>query len=247
VKPVLTDYQSAMSELALAYVREHGREIEQVVGRGALPTRDLPLGCGAYGCVYPTGRPGVVLKATLDQREGLFVEKAIALAQATGKFPSGIVRYDALLDTPARVPARHEGRLLLGMPEGMKAADLRLYLLWREEAYFGEMDKPACLSAHRATESYRIAMNVYRTKQRPPPVAWLRERLYEALERPGERETLSAKQVRETLLYYLENELAIADLHEGNFGAVIRERRRTCVISDPGRALFLDQLEALEG
>lgn len=49
------------------------------------------LGCGVYGCVYPTADESVVFKLTSDPDEIRFVEAAMAI----GDFPDGIVRYYA--------------------------------------------------------------------------------------------------------------------------------------------------------
>lgn len=69
------------------------------------------LGCGSYGCVYRTQRPGLVLKVSSDPSEYDFVVRARALP-----WPEGIVRYEAVLD----LPAKRRGR--------------PVFAVWREEA-----------------------------------------------------------------------------------------------------------------
>lgn len=73
----------------------------------------LEFGCGTYGCVYPTGNPGIVVKVTHDADE---VALAKLLMKLGDKAPAGIVRYFGAFNTD--------------MSQG--GADV--HLLWREEA-----------------------------------------------------------------------------------------------------------------
>jgi len=76
------------------------------------------FGCGAFGCVLPTGDDNVVLKLTHDKSEAQFAQVAVNMS-AMGLFqPSGVVRYYAAAALTG-----------LGRPG---AGDL--YLLWREVA-----------------------------------------------------------------------------------------------------------------
>jgi hypothetical protein len=52
------------------------------------------LGCGHYGCVFATSKPGIVFKISTDASEVEFVKAAMKL----GTWPTGIVRYEAVLD-----------------------------------------------------------------------------------------------------------------------------------------------------
>lgn len=54
------------------------------------------LGHGAHGAVYPTERPGVILKLTNDETEAHFYATAIALKRSCDINPSGVVRCDAV-------------------------------------------------------------------------------------------------------------------------------------------------------
>lgn len=77
-------------------------------------------GCGYYGCVFPTGTPGLVLKVTSDPTEVAFVTAAGQI----GEWPAGIVRYYDLMAVP---DGSYRGRAV--------------YLLWREEAqHIGKWD-----------------------------------------------------------------------------------------------------------
>lgn len=71
------------------------------------------LGCGHYGCVYPTKRKGVVLKLTSDPTEAWFV----AVSKKAKLDTTGLVRYfDA-----AALPETYRGR--------------PVFVIWREEAF----------------------------------------------------------------------------------------------------------------
>lgn len=78
------------------------------------PTTLEPLGCGFYGCVYPTPAPDVVLKLTTDPSEAAFVTAAMRIHG--DRFPPGIVHYYRIDATTSS----HDGR--------------GAYLIWREAA-----------------------------------------------------------------------------------------------------------------
>jgi hypothetical protein len=94
--------------------------IERRVGPELMPTTSgagrkieiEELGCGHYGCVVPTGKPGIVMKLTSDPLEAHFVAASLRI----GKFPLGIVRYASVYSLPAEYRQRP------------------LFVLWREEA-----------------------------------------------------------------------------------------------------------------
>jgi hypothetical protein len=95
--------------------------IERRVGPELMPTtvpgagRKIEveeLGCGHYGCVVPTGKPGIVMKLTSDPLEAHFVAAALRI----GRFPLGIVHYASVYSLPAEYRQR------------------QLFVLWREEA-----------------------------------------------------------------------------------------------------------------
>jgi len=72
------------------------------------------FGCGFFGCVYPTGVPGTVLKITSDPSEAAFVVAAKQIAE----WPPGIVEYHDIYELQPW--AKYEGR--------------QVYAIWREEA-----------------------------------------------------------------------------------------------------------------
>ncbi len=71
------------------------------------------LGCGHYGCVFETSEPGIVFKISTDSSEIDFVKAAMKL----GEWPTGIVRYHAVLE----VEGTHRKR--------------PAFVVWREEAF----------------------------------------------------------------------------------------------------------------
>ena len=104
-------------------LNENWKTIEKEVGRaswmpkiaeGSSKKRTFAeLGCGHYGCVFATSEPGLVFKISTDSSEIDFVKAAIKL----GDWPTGIVRYHAVLD----VEGSHRKR--------------QAFVVWREEAF----------------------------------------------------------------------------------------------------------------
>ena len=84
-----------------------------------------PLGCGYFGCVYPTQDPEIVMKITTDPSEASFAATRVGIVSPSG----GIARYYA----GYRIPGLH---YLRGEPDydsdfGVKE---RVFVLWRESA-----------------------------------------------------------------------------------------------------------------
>lgn len=71
------------------------------------------LGCGSYGCVFPTNKDGVVFKVTRDEREIELVKFLVK----NNIFLDGIVGYYGIV------------------PMDEEISDVRLHAMWREEAY----------------------------------------------------------------------------------------------------------------
>jgi hypothetical protein len=88
-----------------------------------------PLGCGYFGCVFPTEDPDVVMKITTDTSEAAFAATRIGAVSPSG----GIARYYE----GYRIPGLHYLReeKLTGDPNydfaGMQE---RVFVLWRESA-----------------------------------------------------------------------------------------------------------------
>lgn len=101
------------------------------------------LGCGAYGCVFPTHEPGVVLKLTTDMDEAFFAANAMTF----GEWPLGIVAYQRAIE----------------LPPGPVRGD-HTYALWRDEAFepgfIGRATQPLTrgeITTLRLTETFRTA------------------------------------------------------------------------------------------
>lgn len=94
--------------------------IEAALASSGIPEEWMPqgdlaeLGCGHYGCVYPTGDPKIVFKVTTDPSEANFVANYLRLRDS-GVLSLGVVQYYEIFG----LPMRHRGR--------------RIYVLWREE------------------------------------------------------------------------------------------------------------------
>lgn len=79
-------------------------------------------GCGHYGCVMATSKPGIVCKATTDQSEAQLIQLAWERLGREkedngGSWPRGIVAYHQLV----RIDETHRGR--------------PVWVLWRDEAW----------------------------------------------------------------------------------------------------------------
>ena len=101
---------------------EYWASLEKQIGAEFMPTQAdgsngkhrklVEYGCGHYGCVMPTSKPGIVIKLTTDSLEAHFIASAIKI----GTWPDGIVRYERIY----RLPAEYRRR--------------PVFVLWREEA-----------------------------------------------------------------------------------------------------------------
>lgn len=229
------------------------------------PTSLTPLGCGHYGCVYPTADPAIVLKVTTDPTEVAFVQAALSLHG--DKFPPGIVRY-------YRIDATEQ------LYRGRTA-----YLIWRESAFDVGAVMSMLLNSRdsyyqrtgREARQYLHAINLAgavlrdQLKRASDPVAlqtaaaqfsdWAWQnvayddaeklRSYRGPQRfaAAAHVALSAMQMLEqtylfdsigrTFLDYLEEGLLLADVHHGNIGRVSRDGNDVIVITDPGHMIDL--------
>jgi hypothetical protein len=141
--PEWVDEVVAQNHRELTYRAPQGAEVVVEEAEGHLHAPEL--GCGAYGCVFRTTAPGIVLKITSDPTEATFVQvlKDKGLANTLG-----ITRYygSSLLE------GRRQGRAL--------------YALWREEA-----DDVGELVAREPQESPKVTAKGS-TRKTPKPRVW---------------------------------------------------------------------------
>jgi len=274
-------------------VGEAWQSIERAVGAPLMPveqasrrrTKKLPeLGCGHYGCVLPTGKPGIVAKVTSDPLEAHFVAAALKI----GRFPEGIVRYYAIYQLAAEFRGRP------------------VFILWREEAFnVGELSQAEHIETdnyeRRAIQQFMRRLGIFkdwagefkatfdRADDKPKILramrdheSWAYDRVdlddvEEGIDERWERKPrhlrhrpldgyrgaqrlagllrgceIIAEQmanepvgylVGQTLEFYLEKGLLLADVHLGNIGRVVRAEHGDLVwaITDPGHAVPITQ------
>lgn len=110
-----------MKEIAISAVIRNWKKLSGYApSRSWLPVEDNAdslskkyLGCGSYGCVFPTNKDGVVFKITRDEREIDLVKFLIK----NNVFLDGMVGYYGIV------------------PLDEEVNDVTLHALWREEAY----------------------------------------------------------------------------------------------------------------
>lgn len=206
-------------------------------GQGRLSAAPKQYGCGAYGCVYPTLDPKVVLKITEDETEGDFA------ATIAGDIVRPIcVKYHQVISIA---------------PE---QTEHTTYLLWREAAEkvgdivktvadHDEYDRDHADAVERYAKAliddqHKAAQLAYEAIEHAAPVAtqkrmitaWLEscEKMARQIKVPELRE------IGDGLVeVYAANRVFFGDLHEGNFGLVSREDGPHWVITDPGHVAVI--------
>ena len=226
------------------------------------------LGCGHYGCVMHSTKPGVVVKVTSDESEAAFITASKKLSHE----PYGMVRYFKIRE----VPTQHRGR--------------RVFVIWREEVYdvgFVGRQRPRGENPYeaRSLREFEANLNSFKThaagvrdymRKSKDPASSLRK-LKENEDRAWEysraasmsyltgalkaavslqhckdiaetmEHTYRSDSVGEALGAYLEDGMLLADVHHNN--VAIAKRRANdyydspheiTVISDPGHMVPLD-------
>ena len=240
--PKLSPRSRELSEAIVTYLREHEDSLLASAGPDRMP--DLhqglggrqgpePLGCGMFGCVYAVPQAGRVLKVSFDVSEGRFVGAAIGY----GSFPSGIVRYDLLVEDEE---AQTE---VAGWFAGYDASVGPIYLMWREEAFFGQETEELRAQVASELADYRTRAIEARTfaiesdlsqKDRDRRNRTAMVELKEILDRGSY--SSEAGHVLEACRFYLRRGWVLVDLFEHNTGVVRRGDVSVCVITDPGHA-----------
>ena len=99
-KKNLREDEAAGNAPAAAHFRRSIQEAEGVLAKLRKQAKKKvkgyqEFGCGHYGCVMPTGTPGLVFKVTTDATEAAFI--AAYLSWPKHERPDGVVRYHKLL------------------------------------------------------------------------------------------------------------------------------------------------------
>lgn len=226
------------------------------------------LGCGHYGCVFATYKPGMVFKISTDASEVEFVKTAMKL----GEWPTGIVRYMAVLDLvgkhrkrPAFVVWREEafdvGKIGVGPNPNAEREFKRYHDAYRNAAgYVREVStRPgfaARLAEARANAEWtwdNVAWEdgltrviprspkfmIYATSHRLAAALRICAICFELMEH-----TDYAPDVGSALGFYLDRGILLADVHMQNIGRVTRDKdgygpQTFIVITDPGHAVFV--------
>jgi len=242
------------------------------------------LGCGHYGCVYPTEssegvEQAVVCKVTSDPSETAFVRLAMQWP-----WPEGIVRYYAVTDIAGSRRGRpisaiwRESAFDVGKPDhnhyaykeflryhsiyaraagylreqSMKptwaknavAAERLSSWSWREVTWEDGIDpqRESSMYGRRAPKGSFFFKNRHSVEYR---IAAALRVCATAVQMMGS--TAYAYAIGQALEYYLHKGVLLADVHQGNFGRVLREEydaEGLLVITDPGHAVVIPNPEA---
>lgn len=182
------------------------------------------LGCGAYGCVYPTGDDSIVLKITTDTTEADFARDL-----AADLVTPVTVHYHQVIDADAAYKNRP------------------VFFLWREEAKkvgkihkepnYGKRARELIYAQHLAAQAaYELMghrMKAYKSIVEAT-TAWR-----SAAEDMGEVPALRflARGMIEVLD---KNKIFFGDVHEGNLGIVTRNGEQVWAITDPGHVAVVN-------
>ncbi len=180
-------------------------------------------GCGAYGCVFPTLDPNVVIKVTEDDTEAEFAGQ---ISRSLAK-PITVIYHEAMEIDPGLV-----GR--------------RTFVLWREAAaHIGELPRftpdPTYVRSI-IEEQHKVAQRAYKLIQDGASPIRIREEITawlawwgNAKDEPGISEL-----ARGIVEVYQQNKVFFGDLHVGNLGLVTRSGVEHWVITDPGHVAVID-------
>lgn len=206
-------------------------------GRGELRASTKQYGCGAYGCVFPTLDPGVVLKVTEDDTEGEF---AATLAPELVR-PICVKYHQVIKIDPEQTT---HTTYLLWRESASKVGEI-VQEVGRHDGYsHSQADAASRYAKALIDEQHKAAQVAYEAIQHAAPVkkrnelvsAWLEscERMARQIKVPELRE------IGDGLVeIYATNRVFFGDLHEGNFGLVTREDGPHWVITDPGHVAVI--------
>lgn len=197
-------------------------ESVQTAARGkAIAGKLREYGCGAYGCVYRTLDPKVVLKVTTDSTEAEFAARLAPSLKAPIT-----VAYHAV----AALPEHHQRR--------------QVFLLWREEAQeVGGLDETPGTSLDAVNMQHEKAQAAYDIlMQQGDATGALKEweHAVEAYMRPRKDLAFVAAGL---LKVYREQRIFFGDIHAGNLGKCPRSASGNTtpewVVTDPGHVAVI--------
>ena len=219
--------------------------LDHVEGQGSTVSGRLQeYGCGAYGCVFPTLDPTVVMKVTTDDTEAEFA----ANLAATLERPI-CVNYHTVIG----LNAVHDGR--------------KVYLLWRDSAEYvgkivdvldergdGDLAESYISEQHmRAQLAFRSLAEVQdaialrgrtprsASKKRSSSRLGLMAGSWSAKTWPSRRRSRELAELGRGLVHVFRHQgIFFGDIHAGNLGLVHRNGDRW-VITDPGHVAVVDE------
>lgn len=246
-----------------AWLPELDGDALKVVRGIAQPTFSVQeYGCGYYGCVLPTRTEGLVLKVTSDASEAMFAQGAINLRE----WPLGMVQYKKVIALAGEKRKRRNLFLLwreeahdIGFPQfgafGALRTNLRSFksiaqtarrvvsrsanapkLLQEADSRYGDWAAEVVQNYVQDRGEYITANTQYHYFKGAQLVA-LCHRMCIYF---GElmQSTPNQVEVGEALSFYAQQNILLADVHEGNVGR--REEPNgdfMPVITDPGQAV----------
>lgn len=189
-------------------------------------------GCGAYGCVFPTLDPAVVMKVTSDSTEAEFA----ARLSSTLSRPV-CVKYHTVIDTNEVYKRGH------------------VYLLWRDSAeHVGKIEQYlddkwgspcADYAADLIDTQWKAAQLLFRAVMRGDSPTTLKPLIDGWLEQcdilATQADVPELNQLGEMGAVFVAQRIFFGDVHNGNIGMVKRpDGSEAWVITDPGHVAVID-------
>ncbi len=206
-------------------------------GRGSLKASAHQYGCGAYGCVFPTLDPGVVLKVTEDDTEGEFA--AMIAPQLEVQI---CVKYHLVIKVDPDETTHPT--YLVWRESARKVGQIVKEVAQHDEYDRDHADAVSQLAKELINNQHKAAKDAYDAIQHGAPVKQrnaLVTRWLESCEKMARQiKVPELRWVGESLVeVYRANRVFFGDLHEGNFGLVAREDGPRWVITDPGHVAVI--------
>jgi hypothetical protein len=206
-------------------------------GHGSLKASTKLYGCGAYGCVFPTLDPGVVLKVTEDDTEGEFAgtiapQLEVALC----------VKYELVIKIDPDQTTHPT--YLLWREAARKVGKIVEEVARHDEYDRDHADSVSLLAKELLDNQHKAAQAAYHALQHGAPVRQrnaLVTRWLESCEKMARQiKVPELRKIGDGLVeVYRANRVFFGDLHAGNFGLVDRADGPQWVITDPGHVAVI--------